>query len=47
MSVVYATAATRELADSVDRVVRRFDESRTDDETFASWSVRVPEQELR
>jgi sulfite reductase (ferredoxin) len=36
-----------DLTDYVERVVRRFDESRTDDETFAAWSVRVPEEELR
>jgi sulfite reductase (ferredoxin) len=36
-----------DLTDYVERVVRRFDESRTGDETFAAWSVRVPEEELR
>jgi hypothetical protein len=27
--------------------VRRFDDNRGDDETFAAWAVRVPEEDLR
>jgi len=36
-----------ELPDYVERVVRRFDESRTDEETFAAWAVRADEEALR
>ncbi len=39
--------AADDLTDYVERVVRKFDESRDDDETFAAWAVRAPEEELR
>ncbi len=39
--------AADDLTDYVERVVRRFDDGRCDDETFAAWAVRVPEEELR
>ena len=39
--------AADDLTDYVERVVRTFDQSRADGETFATWAVRVPEEELR
>ena len=36
-----------DLTDYVERVVRRFDEGRAEEETFADWAVRAPEEELR
>jgi len=36
-----------DLTDYVERVVRRFDDSRSGEETFADWAVRAPEEELR
>jgi sulfite reductase (ferredoxin) len=39
--------AADDLTDYVERVVRRFDDNRGDDETFAAWAVRVPEEDLR
>ena len=39
--------AADDLTDYVERVVRTFDETRADGETFATWAVRVPEEELR
>ena len=35
-----------ELPDYVERLVRRFLDQRTTDETFAEWSHRVEETEL-
>jgi sulfite reductase (ferredoxin) len=39
--------AADDLTDYVERVVRTFDENRADDETFAAWAVRAPEEDLR
>ena len=39
--------AAEDLTDYVERVVRTFDETRADGETFATWAVRVPEEDLR
>ena len=39
--------AADDLTDYVERVVRTFDETRADGETFATWAVRVPEEDLR
>ncbi len=36
-----------DLPDYVERVVRRFDAEHEDDETFAQWAVRAPEEALR
>jgi sulfite reductase (ferredoxin) len=36
-----------DLSDYVDRVLGRFEDQRTDDESFAQWSVRAAEDDLR
>ncbi len=36
-----------DLPDYVERMVRRFEAESGDDETFAQWAVRVPEEALR
>ena len=39
--------AADDLTDYVERVVRTVDEKRADDETFAAWAIRAPEEDLR
>ncbi len=39
--------AADDLPAYVERVVQRFDATRTDDETFAAWAVRADEEALR
>ncbi len=39
--------AADELPDYVDRVLGRFSDQRQDDETFAQWSIRADEADLR